>query len=105
MCTRYCGRSCELGCRVISGFLAVVWLFKDTRYSRLDGQHLMPCGVYFLPGLERGVRMRSLSISSRKIRRGAVFLLRTLLVFDALIERFCDGVTSGSKSDMTCMGC
>jgi len=49
--------------------------------------------------------MRSLSISSRKIRRGAVFLLRTLLVFDALIERFCDGVTSGTKSDMACMGC
>jgi len=65
----------------------------------------MPYGVYFLPGLERGVRMRHLSISSREIRRGAVFLLRTLLVFDALVERFCDEVTSGTKSDMACMGC
>jgi hypothetical protein len=47
--------------------------------------------------------MGSLLSSSRKKRRGAVFLLRTLLDFEALIERLCDEVTSGSKSDMTCM--
>ena len=47
--------------------------------------------------------MGSLLSSSRKKRRGAVFLLRTLLDFEALIERLCDVVTSGSKSDMTCM--
>jgi hypothetical protein len=47
--------------------------------------------------------MGSLLSSSRKRRKGAVFLLRTLLEFDALVERLCDEVTSGSKSDMTCM--
>ena len=40
---------------------------------------------------------------SRGAQPGAVFLLRTLLDFEALIERLCDEVTSGSKSDMACM--
>jgi hypothetical protein len=47
--------------------------------------------------------MGSLLSSSRKRRRGAVFLLRTLLDFDALVDRSCDKVTYGSKADMACM--